>query len=80
MASESATAREGLLKGDIIQTDNINEQLEVACRDVVELEPEDAISLEPQPNTLLKDLRTFSGEVYYIHEKIAAIHKQRVEA
>jgi hypothetical protein len=47
--------------------DNINEQLEVACQDALELEPEDAISLWPQLDTLLKNLRTFSDEVHYIH-------------
>ena len=60
--------------------DNINEQLKVACQDALELEPEDAISLWPQLDILLKDLRTFSDEVNYIHKQSAAIHKQQAEA
>jgi hypothetical protein len=68
------------LKRNIIQMDNINEKLEVACQDALELEPEDAISLWPQLDILLKDLRTFSDEVNYIHEQFAAIHKQQAEA
>jgi hypothetical protein len=80
MANEITAAREGLLKGEIIKMDNINERLEVACQDALELEPEDAISLRPQLDDLLEDLRTFAAEVDYIHEKVAEIHKQQAEA
>ncbi len=80
MAAEVTAAREGLLKGQIIDIPNINGRLDATCQDVVELEPEEAISLRPQLDNLLDDLRTFSDEVAYIQENVAAIHKQQADA
>ena len=79
LAAEVTAAREGLLKGQIINIPNIKERLDVTCQDAVELEPEEAISLRPQLDVLLEDLRTFAAEVAYIQEKVAAIHKQEAE-
>jgi len=79
MAAEVTAAREGLMKGQIINIPNINERLDTTCQDALELEPEEAISLRPQLDSLLDDLRTFSAEVAYIQEKVAAIHKQEAE-
>jgi hypothetical protein len=79
LAAEVTAAREGLLKGQIINIPNIKERLDVTCQDAVELEPEEAISLRPQLDVLLEDLRTFAAEVAYIQEKVAAIHKQEDE-
>lgn len=77
LAIEVTNAREQLLKGELVAIANIHERLETECQRVVDLEPEDAVAVKPQMDSLLADLRLFSEEIEYVQAKVAEILRDK---
>tara|TARA_R110001606_G_scaffold283672_1_gene432130 strand:+ start:262 stop:573 length:312 start_codon:yes stop_codon:yes gene_type:complete len=73
IAGELAHARESLLKGELVPIENINARIDDQCAAILEIDPDDAITIKPALDELLLNLKTFSEEIDYVQNKVKEI-------